>query len=99
MIALTRSEMILFGFFLVTNSIAFFMMLYDKRCSRNAGTHRIAEGVLFFWAAAFGSLGIYLGMLIFRHKTKKWYFMIGITLLFFENLACLYVVSRLWLTN
>ena len=43
-------------------------------------------------AVMFGSIGVYLGMLAFRHKTRKWYFLIGIPMLFLENLALLYLI-------
>jgi uncharacterized membrane protein YsdA (DUF1294 family) len=48
--------------------------------------------MLFFMATAFGSLGVYVGMFTFRHKTQKWYFIIGIPLLIMQNSAFLYVV-------
>jgi uncharacterized membrane protein YsdA (DUF1294 family) len=47
--------------------------------------------MLFFLAAAFGSVGVYAGMFAFRHKTRKWYFAVGIPLLMLQNLAFLYL--------
>ena len=44
---------------------------------------------MFFLAVAFGSLGVYLGMYVFRHKTKTWYFLIGIPLAGLQNLTFL----------
>ncbi|NTW22890.1 DUF1294 domain-containing protein [Candidatus Falkowbacteria bacterium] len=78
--------------FLAINIIAFLIMLVDKIKSRNQGTERISEGTLFFMAAAFGSLGVYAGMFAFRHKTRKWYFIIGIPLLIIQNAALVYLV-------
>jgi uncharacterized membrane protein YsdA (DUF1294 family) len=66
-------------------------MFLDKGRSRREGAERISEGMLFFLAAAFGSLGVYAGMFTFRHKTRKWYFIIGIPLLMAQNLAFLYL--------
>ncbi len=83
----------LFG---VMNGVAFLLMLWDKRQSRQSGAERISEGMLFFLATAFGSIGILLGMFVFRHKTRKWYFLIGIPLLIVENLALLSVISSLF---
>ena len=86
----------LFGFFLLMNGGAFLGMALDKRRSRKSGAERIPEGVLFFWASAFGSVGVWLGMLVFRHKTQKWYFIVGIPILILENIAFLVSVSG-WL--
>lgn len=81
--------------FSAVNLLAFFLMLLDKTKARIAGAERISEGMLFFMAAAFGSAGVYLGMFAFRHKTRKWYFLVGIPLIFIENAAFLYLVSSL----
>ena len=79
-------------FFIVVNVVAFSTMLFDKLQSRTRGAERISEGLLFFMAAAFGSVGVYAGMFTFRHKTQKWYFIIGIPLLIAENCASLYLL-------
>lgn len=81
-------------FFAAVNLIAFFVMLIDKVRSRKTGAERISEGMLFFLATAFGSVGVYAGMFVFRHKTRKWYFIIGIPLLMAENIALLYVAYQ-----
>jgi len=82
---------ILLGVFVAINLVSFLLMARDKRKSiRGSGKTRTPEGKLFFLAALFGAAGVYLGMLIFRHKTKKWYFQIGIPLLILQNVATLY---------
>lgn len=74
------------------NLVAFYIIGSDKRKSEAKGTvERIPEGLLFFMAAAFGAVGVLAGMYIFRHKTRKWYFQIGIPLLILQNMATLYV--------
>jgi uncharacterized membrane protein YsdA (DUF1294 family) len=85
------------AFFLLVNLTAFLIMLADKVRSRRGNAERISEGLLFFLATAFGSVGVYVGMFAFRHKTRKWYFLIGIPLLILQNLACLYVASVLFM--
>jgi uncharacterized membrane protein YsdA (DUF1294 family) len=88
---------ILIGIFAAINLFSFFMMARDKHKSiRGNGKKRTPEGIIFFLAAAFGSIGIYLGMLTFRHKTKKWYFQISIPLLIVQNLATLYLLSKMF---
>ena len=85
-------------FFLLVNATAFFVMLWDKARSRKKDAERISEGVLFFMATVFGSIGVLAGMFTFRHKTRKWYFVLGIPLLIAQNAAFLYVVY-LYLNN
>ena len=86
-------QIILFSIFLAINFAAFLVMLWDKSRSRVAGAERISEGMLFFMAVMFGSIGVYLGMLAFRHKTRKWYFIVGIPVVILQNIATLYVIS------
>jgi uncharacterized membrane protein YsdA (DUF1294 family) len=81
------------GVLALINLVAFIIMTIDKRRSiRGDPTERIPEGLLFFMAVAFGSVGVYAGMLLLRHKTRKWYFVIGIPLLIAQNCACLYLL-------
>ena len=80
------------AFFIAINLVAFASMLWDKSRSKRAGAERISEGLLFFMAAMFGSVGVYAGMFAFRHKTRKWYFVIGIPALILEQAALLYLV-------
>jgi len=79
-------------FFLAMNLIAFLIMLVDKNKSQRQESERVSEGVLFFLATLFGSLGVYAGMFVFHHKTRKWYFLVGIPLLIIQNLASIYLV-------
>ncbi len=86
-------NLIIINIFALMNLFAFFVMSNDKRKSAAAGNpDRTPEGILFFLATAFGSLGIYLAMIIFRHKTRKWYFQIGIPLLILQNTATVYLI-------
>lgn len=81
--------------FLLLNVIAFIIMFADKAKSRKAGAQRISEGMLFFMATVFGSVGVYLGMFAFHHKTRKWYFLVGIPLLMIQNAAFFYLIYLL----
>ena len=76
----------------VINLIAFIIMWVDKVKSAIPGAERISEGMLFFMATIFASFGVYAGMFTFRHKTQKWYFLIGIPLLMIENLSTAYLI-------
>lgn len=75
-------------------------MANDKRkASRGYDINRTPEGFIFFMAAMFGSVGVYIGMLAFRHKTRTWYFQVGIPLLILQNLATVYVVWKIVTVN
>jgi uncharacterized membrane protein YsdA (DUF1294 family) len=77
--------------FVGLNLIAFLTMFLDKLKARH-NDRRISEKVLFLWALCFGALGIYSGMFIFRHKTQKWYFVLGVPVITFVNL---YLLDRI----
>ncbi len=83
---------VVLGFFGGINLMAFLIMFWDKNRSRNRNNKRISEGLLFFMATFFGSVGVYAGMFAFRHKTQKWYFIVGIPLLIIQNISFIYFI-------
>ena len=83
--------LIVFG---LINLGAFLLMLWDKAQSAKKGADRISEGMLFFMAIAFGGIGVYAGMMAFRHKTRKWYFILGVPLAIVENYATFVLISN-----
>ena len=85
--------------YLAINLIAFLVMLDDKIKSRLTQHERISEGQLFFLATIFGAIGVYVGMFIFHHKTKKWYFLLGIPFLILQNLSLIYCFYYVLLAN
>lgn len=92
----TNFGQILVGVFVAINIGAFLIMAHDKRkAARGHSTERTPEGFIFCMAAMLGSIGVYFGMLAFRHKTQKWYFQIGIPLLILQNLATIYIVWKI----
>jgi uncharacterized membrane protein YsdA (DUF1294 family) len=72
-------EMFLF-YYLAINLLGVFIMYSDKQKARK-GKWRTPENTLFAIASAFGALGIFIGMRMFRHKTKHNKFVIGIPLI------------------
>ena len=64
----------------VINLLAFSLMGADKTNARK-GKRRIPEAALFLSALAGGSLGAVVGIHFFRHKTKHWYFVVGMPLI------------------
>lgn len=68
------------GYVLLVNIIAFAMYGIDKNKAKE-DRRRISEKSLFLIAGIGGSIGAMLGMKVFRHKTKHWYFVVGIPLI------------------
>jgi uncharacterized membrane protein YsdA (DUF1294 family) len=63
-------------YLLVMNLIGLAVMGIDKsKAKRHAW--RIPEKALFLVSLLGGSIGTWAGMYIFRHKTKHWYFVVG----------------------
>ena len=70
----------LYLYLVIINAIGFVSMLVDKQKARR-GAWRIPEKTLMSIAAFGGSLGSFLGMQLFRHKTRHPKFYIGIPVL------------------
>ena len=71
---------VLILYLLIMNTAGFISMGDDKARARQH-CWRIPEAVLIGIAAAGGSIGSYIGMQIFRHKTKHPKFTFGIPLI------------------
>jgi uncharacterized membrane protein YsdA (DUF1294 family) len=70
----------------LVNVVAFFAQGLDKwRAKRNS--IRIRERTLLLFGLPFGALGMWLGMLAFRHKTDKTSFLIWAVLITLVNVA------------
>ena len=69
--------------------IAFIAMSVDKRKAKQH-KHRISEKTLWILALVGGAIGSYLGMILFRHKTKHLNFRFGFTLLAVGQLTLLF---------
>jgi uncharacterized membrane protein YsdA (DUF1294 family) len=66
----------LIAYIVLVNIIGFALMGIDKRKAR-INAFRVPEATLFAMAIIGGSLGSFLGMHLFRHKTKHLSFIIG----------------------
>lgn len=82
--------LIVLGILLITNTVAFLLMKIDKKRAQRS-EWRIKEKTLFLSAFLFGALGGVLGMKVFRHKTKHWYFKV-----FFPVFLVLQVALLVW---
>ena len=79
----------LIAYLTAVNLLLFLTMGMDKRAARR-GARRVPERVLFALAVIGGSLGGVLGMVIFRHKTRKPLFAIGFPLLLLAQMFILW---------
>ena len=68
------------------NLVTFTVYGVDKAKARR-GAWRVPEKTLFLLPLLGGSVGALLGMLVFRHKTKHWYFVWGIPLILLAQIA------------
>lgn len=85
--------MLWIGFYLLLlNVLAFAMMGIDKRRAKRHAW-RIPESKIFLAAILGGSLGSWVGMYVFHHKTKHSKFVVGIPLILILQLV---VVFAAW---
>lgn len=68
------------------NLVTFAVYGADKRRARR-GAWRVPEKTLFLLPLLGGSVGALLGMRVFRHKTKHWYFVWGVSAILLAQLA------------
>ena len=70
-------ERILVIYLLAVNLLAFILYGIDKKRARNR-EWRISERTLIGIAVIGGCIGAILGMHVFHHKTRHWYFRYGL---------------------
>lgn len=80
---LTKIELV---YLLVMNAGGFAVMGMDKYKAIK-GRWRVPEKTLFLLSILGGSVGTWAGMYAFRHKTKHWYFVIGMPAILFIQIA------------
>lgn len=86
----------LFAIYLVVmNVLGVAVMWSDKRRAR-LHRWRIPEKVLFGVSLLGGSAGTWAGMYLFRHKTKHWYFVVGMPLILVCQAALAIYLMRLY---
>lgn len=80
-------------YLLLINVVNFTLMCYDKQ---EAKKHewRIKEKTFFIISALGGSIGGIIGMRVFHHKTKKWYFMFGFIGILIIQIILIYIILQ-----
>ena len=77
---------LLAAWLLVINLATFAVYGADKRRARR-GAWRVPERTLLLLPLLGGSIGALLGMRVFHHKTKHWYFVWGVPAILLAQLA------------
>lgn len=80
------------GYLIVMNLIGFALMGIDKSKAKKHAW-RIPEKTLFLASLLGGSIGTWAGMYVFRHKTKHWYFVVGMPAILLTQIAIYFFVK------
>lgn len=84
---------VVISYLIVINILGFFIVLKDKNAARKH-KWRTKEKTLFLLAFLGGSIGVFLGMQVFRHKTKHLKFIVGVPIIILFQLI-LYLIFLL----
>ena len=87
---------LIFAILLLVNVLGLILVGFDKRKSYY-NEPRVPEVYFFVISIFFASLGVLIGMSLFRHKIRKWYFPTGIGLLLAQQAALIYLFSHYYL--
>ncbi len=83
---LTTPAGVLAVWLIAINIVTFAVYGIDKRRAKR-GAWRVPEKTLFLLPLLGGSLGALLGMKVFHHKTKHWYFVWGVPAILLAQIA------------
>ena len=79
-------------YLIIINILGFLLMFIDKQKAKK-GAWRIPEKTLFIVTTLGGGIGTITGMYIFRHKTQKLNFVVGLPLItILEVLLAIYFI-------
>lgn len=76
------------------NLTAFLLMRKDKLLAKKPRARRIPERMLFLASLLGGSLGAAVGMQVFAHKTKHWYFALGLPAILMVHVTLVLLLIR-----
>ena len=83
--------LIIIVYVVMMNLVSFALIGIDKYKAKKKAW-RIPEATLFLFAIFGGSIGSILGMFLFHHKTRHWYFLFGLPLILILQLVCIYLL-------
>lgn len=81
-------------YFGIMNLLGLIVMGVDKWKAKH-NVWRIPEKTLFLVSILGGSVGTWAGMYLFRHKTKHWYFVVGMPLVLAVQIVLAIVMWRM----
>lgn len=82
------------GYLIFINTVTFAAFGIDKWKAVHH-KYRISEATLFLLTVAGGSVGALCGMYTFHHKTRVWYFKLGIPLIFILHTVVVWYLGGL----
>ena len=88
-----RPALLLPVWLLLMSLVLFAVMGSDKKRA-GSGARRVPEKTLFLLAVLGGACGGWIGMRVFRHKTRHWYFAWGFPILALAQLALCFWLLR-----
>lgn len=80
-------------YLLIINLISVAVTIYDKICAVKR-RWRVKESTLLLLSFLGGSVGMYITMLLIRHKTRHLKFMLGIPIILIFQLVIAFVIWR-----
>ena len=86
-------EKILIIYLIAVNLLAFILYGAEKK-KKKKREWRISEKTLIGIAAIGGSVGALLGMYVFHHKTRHWYFRYGLPVILIIQLLLWWLLRR-----
>lgn len=84
---------IIAGYLILMNLTGFAMMGIDKRKAIKK-LWRIPEYTFFVVALIGGSIGTIIGMRVFHHKTRHWYFVYGLPAILLLQIALIVFIAN-----
>ncbi|MCD8037845.1 MAG: DUF1294 domain-containing protein [Lachnospiraceae bacterium] len=84
---------IIAGYLIIMNLTGFAMMGIDKRKAVKK-LWRIPEYTFFVIALIGGSIGSIIGMRVFHHKTRHWYFVCGMPAILILQAALTFIIAN-----
>lgn len=81
-------------YFGIMNLLGLIVMGVDKWKAKH-NVWRIPEKTIFLVSILGGSVGTWAGMYLFRHKTKHWYFVVGMPLVLAVQIVLAIVMWRM----
>ncbi len=92
---MTPMDIFVLAVYTVSSLMAFFSMGIDKWRARKRA-RRIPERTLLLWCWLFGALGGWLGMKVFRHKTRDAKFTVAVPTLMILQVALITLYFAYW---